>query len=36
MDFNEILRKNVTYDNTERHKKLGFILFQENTFWEKP
>ena len=32
-NFNEIFRKDVTYDNI---KKQGFIVSLEDTVWEKP
>ena len=35
-NFNEIFRKNVSYDNTKSHKKQCFILFLENAVPEKP
>ena len=34
-NFNEILRKGVTYGNIKSHKKQGFTLFLEVTFLEK-
>ena len=35
-NFNEVFRKDVTYDNIKSHKKQGFALSLENTFLEKP
>ena len=35
-NFNEIVRKNATYDNIKSHKKWGFAFFPENTFLGKP
>ena len=35
-NFNEIFRKDVTYDNTKSHKSQGFTLSLEDTFFEKP
>ena len=35
-NFNEIFRKDVTYDNIKSHKKPGFHLSVEDTFFEKP
>ena len=35
-NFNEISRKDVTYDNIKTHKKQGFYHSLEDTFSEKP
>ena len=35
-NFNEIFKKNVTYDNVKTNKKQSFTLSLENTFLEKP
>ena len=35
MNFNEIFRKDVTYDNIKIHKKPGFHLLFRNAFFEK-
>ena len=35
-NFNEIFRKDVTYDNIKGHKKQVFTLPLEDTFFEKP
>ena len=35
-NFNEIFRKDLTYDNNKSHKKQGFPLSLEDTFFEKP
>ena len=32
---NQVLRKDVTYDNIKSHKKQGFTLSLENMFLEK-
>ena len=34
--FNEIFRKDATYDNIKRHKKQGFALSLQDTSLEKP
>ena len=34
--FNKIFRKDVTFDNIKSHKKQGFTLSLENTFFGKP
>ena len=36
MNFNQVFRKDVTYDNIKSYKKQGFILSLEDTFFEKP
>ena len=33
-NFNEISRKDVTYDNIKSHSKQGFTLSLEDTFFE--
>ena len=35
-NFNEIFKKNVTYDNMKTNNKQSFTLSLENTFLEKP
>ena len=35
-EFNEIFRKDVLWDNNKSHKKQGFTLSLEETFFEKP
>ena len=35
MNFDEIFRRDVTYDNLKSHKKQGFTLSLKNTFLEK-
>ena len=35
-DFNEIFRKDVTYDNVKSHRKQGFTLSLEGVFFETP
>ena len=35
-NFNEIFRKDMTYDNTKSHKSQGFTLSLEDTFFKKP
>ena len=35
-NLNEIFRKDVSDDNIESHKKPGFHLSLEDTFFEKP
>ena len=35
-NFNEIFRKNVSYDNIKSHKKQDFTRALENTVLEKP
>ena len=35
-NFNEIFRKDVTYDNIKSHKKPRFPLSLEDKFFEKP
>ena len=35
-NFNEIFKKNVTYDNMKTNKKQSFTLSLEYTFLEKP
>ena len=34
-NFNEIFRKDVTYNNIKSHKNEGFTLSLEDTFLEK-
>ena len=35
-NFNEIFKKDVTYDNIKSHKKAqGFAIYLKNTFLEK-
>ena len=36
MNFNEIFRKGVTYDNIKSHKKQRFTPSLEDAFLEKP
>ena len=35
-DFNEIFRKDVTYDKVKSHRKQGFTLSSEGVFFETP